>query len=539
MTDTLTARGGATLRRGGLAAAALMAVTMLTPAATLAQDGQKTITGVMHSGLRVLDPITTTAHITRNHGYMIYDVLLAQDEDFQPHPQMADWEVSDDGLVYTFTLRDGLVFHDGEPVTAEDAVASLERWGKRDSGGQLIFDVTESLEASDEKTITWTLSEPFAPLIDVVSKQSAVPPFIMPKRVAETSADSNIEEHIGSGPFRFVEEEFDPGQRVVYERFEDYVPREEEANWMAGGKVVNVDRVVWVNMSDMQTAINALGAGEIDYIEQVEVDLLPILEANPDVTVERRDPLGYQTMGRMNFKHPPFDDQKIRQAALKALNQEDVLATMVGNPDYYQVCGAIFGCGTPLEDETGADSLIGGGDPEGARQLLEEAGYDGTPIVLMQPTDVASLDDQPVVAAQALREAGFEVDMQPMDWQSVVSRRASMDPPDQGGWNIFFTNWMLPEVADPLINVMLNGRGEDGWFGWPEDPELEELRAEYIKAESEEARKEIASAIQAHALEVVNYVPLGQYYMPQARRNNITGMIQSPVPVFWNIDKED
>ncbi|WP_211250239.1 ABC transporter substrate-binding protein [Fodinicurvata fenggangensis] len=538
MTEHFKARTGRMARRGGFAAAALMAMTMLTPASSVAQDEQETITGVMHSGLRVLDPIITTAHITRNHGYMIYDVLLAQDEDFQPHPQMADWEVSDDNLVYTFTLRDGLKFHDGEPVTAEDVVASLERWGEVDSGGQQIFDVTDSLEATDEKTVTWTLSEPFPPMLQVLSKQSARPAFIMPKRVAETPSDTSIDEYVGSGPFVFNEDEFDPGQKVVYDKFEDYVPRDEEANWMAGGKEVNVDRVEWVSMSDMMTSVNALAEGEIDYIEQVEVDLLPILDANENVTVERRDPLGYQTIGRMNFKHPPFDNQKIRQAALLALSQEDVLGTMIGNPDYYELCGSVFGCGTPLEDETGAESLLEGGDPEAAQALLDEAGYDGTPIVLMQPTDVASLDDQPVVAAQAFREAGFEVDMQPMDWQSVVSRRASMDPPDEGGWNIFFTNWQLPEVADPLINPMLNSRGDSAWFGWPDDEHMEDLRSQYVDAKTEDERKEIASEIQAYALETVNYIPLGQYFMPQARRNNVVDMIPSPVPVFWNIDKE-
>ncbi|MDF2095088.1 ABC transporter substrate-binding protein [Aquibaculum arenosum] len=535
MTEALNLKSRLLRRGGGIAAGALLAATLLTPAVSEAQ----TITGVMHSGLRVLDPVITTAHITRNHAYMIYDVLLAQDENFEPQPQMADWEVSDDGLTYTFTLRDGLVFHDGEAVTAEDAVASLNRWGKRDSGGQLIFDVTESLEATDEKTLTWTLSEPFEPLISVISKQSALPPFIMPKRVAETSADTPIEEHIGSGPFVFVEDEFDPGQRVVYERFDDYVPRDEEPSWMAGGKHVYVDRVVWVNMADQQTAINALGAGEIDYIEQVQVDLLPMVESNPDVVVERRDPLGYQTMGRMNFKHPPFDDKKLRQAALLALSQEDVLATMVGNPEYYELCGAIFGCGTPLADETGSESLTSGGDPEAAAQLLEEAGYDGTPVVLMAPTDVVTLNDQPVVAAQALRNAGFVVDLQPMDWQSVVTRRASMDPPSEGGWNIFFTNWMLPEVADPLINVMLNGRGDDGWFGWPEDEAVEALRADYVAAASPEEQAEVARKIQAHALDEVLYVPLGQYFFPQATGTNISGIIPAPVPVFWNVKKED
>ncbi len=520
--------------------AALAACTAIVPStAALAQDTD-TITAVMHSGLRVLDPIITTAHITRNHGYMIYDVLIAVDENFEVHPQMADFEVSDDGLTYTFTLREGLLFHDGEPVTAADVVASLERWGQRDSGGQMVFDVTASLEATDDRTVTWTLNEPFAPLLETVGKPAAVPAFIMPERIAQTSPDETITEYTGSGPFVFVEEEFQPGVSVTYSKFEDYVPREEPANWLSGGKVVNVETVRWVTMPDAQTAMNALVSGEIDYLEQVQIDLLPILEAAaPDVVAEIRDPLGFQTMGRMNFKHPPFDNQQIRQAALMAMGQEAVLATLIGNPDYYTLCGAIFGCGTPLGSETGSDTLKSGGDAEGARALLEEAGYDGTPVVIMQPTDVTSLTAQPVVAAQQLREAGFTVDLQPMDWQTLVTRRVSQSTPSEGGWNMFFTNWAIPEINTPLVNAMVNGRGDDAWFGWPEDEAIEALRDEYIAADTPEAQADVTERIQAHALDFVTYVPLGQYQEVQGRRSNIVDMIPAPVPVFWQIDKTE
>lgn len=520
----------------GLLAGALLAGTGLV---TPADAAGKTITAVMHSGLRVLDPIITTAHISRNHAYMIYDVLVAVDENFTPRPQMADWTVSDDGLVYTFTLRDGLKFHDGAPVTSADAIASLTRWGKRDSGGQLIFDITASLEAKDDKTFVWTLKSPFPALLDTVGKQSALPPFIMPERVASGPADAAITEYVGSGPFVFVEEEYQPGVSVTYRKFEDYVPRDEPASWMAGGKVVNVDEVKWVTMPDAQTAINAIMSGEIDYIEQVQIDLLPILASSEDVTVETRDDLGYQTIGRMNFKHPPFDNKKIRQAAQMALSQADVLGTLIGNSDYYTVCGAIFGCGTPLADESGAETLTSGGDVEGAKKLLEEAGYDGTPIVLMQPTDVVSLTAQPVVAAQAMRNAGFNVDMQPMDWQTLVTRRASQSKPSEGGWNIFFTNWLVPEINSPLISPMLNGRGDNAWFGWPTDETMEALKAEFIAADTPEKQKEVAVKIQKHTLDNVLYIPLGQYASPQARSNKLTDMLPSPVPVFWNVKKAD
>ena len=521
---------------GGMLAAAMLASTgVMSPASA----EEKVVTAVMHSGLRVLDPVLTTAHIVRDHAYMIYDVLIAQDHEFTPQPQMASWTVSDDKLVYTFTLRDGLKFHDGAPVTAADAVASLERWGKKDSGGQLIFDRTESLTAPDDKTIVWTLKETFPPFLDTLSKQSALPPFIMPKRVAETPIDTQITETIGSGPFKFVADEYQPGVSVTYEKFDDYVPRDEPADWMAGGKVVKVDKVKWVTLPDAQTALNALMSGEIDYIEQVPVDLLPILSSSDEVTAEVRDPLGFQTIGRMNFKYPPFDDQKVRQAAMMALSQADVLGTLIGNPDYFKICGAIFGCGTPLADETGSETLVNGGDVEAAKMLLAESDYDGTPVVLMQPTDVVTLTAQPVVAAQALRNAGFNVDMQPMDWQTLVTRRASMSKPSEGGWNIFFTNWGVPEVNSPLISPMLNGRGDSAWFGWPQDDKIEALRDEFIAAETPFEQLEVAKKIQAHTLDYVLYIPLGQYLTPQARSNKLVDMIQSPVPVFWGIDKED
>jgi peptide/nickel transport system substrate-binding protein len=526
---------GATGVRSLMAGVFMASTALVSASAAMAET---TITAVMHSGLRVLDPVITTAHITRNHAYMIYDVLVAVDEDFAPQPQMADWTVSNEGLVYTFTLRDGLTFHDGAPVTMADAEASIKRWAERDSGGQIIMDRTESLTATDDNTLVWTLSSPFGPLLDTLGKQSALPPFIMPARVAATPSDTAITEHVGSGPFIFVEDEFQPGVSVTYLKNENYVPRDEPANNMSGGKVVHVDRVVWVTMPDSSTAINALSSNEIDYIESVQVDLLPLLEGDPDVIHEKREPLGYQTIGRMNFLHAPFDNVKIRQAAMMALDQEAILVAMMGNPDYYSVCGAIFGCGTPLADETGSESLTSGGNLDAAKALLEEAGYDGTPILLMAPTDVVSLAAQPVVAAQSLRAAGFAVNMQPMDWQTVVTRRASQSAPADGGWNIFFTNWLVPEISSPLVSPMLNGRGDGAWFGWPEDAAVEELKDEFIAATSLEEQQEVAARIQAHNMEQVLYIPLGQYVGPQARRTNIVDMIPSPVPVFWNVKKE-
>ncbi|HEY0291004.1 MAG TPA: ABC transporter substrate-binding protein [Hansschlegelia sp.] len=521
------------------AAASLLTAAAFTLSAPAAQA--TTIRAVMHSGINILDPIITTAHITRNHGYMVFDTLLSMNSKYQPTPQMADFKVSDDKLTYTFTLRDGLFWHDGTPVTAEDCVASLKRWAARDAGGQVMMDSVASLTATDARTITLALSKPFPYVLELLAKPASLVPFMMPKRLAETPPTEPIKEIIGSGPFRFVASEFRPGDRVVYEKFEKYTPRPEPADWLAGGKKANVDRVEWINMPDAQTAVNALISGEIDYLEQPQIDLLPLLQASPDdVTIGVYNELGYQTMGRMNFLYPPFDDVRVRRAALYALNQESVLQAVVGDPAYYQLCPSVYGCGTPLSTEVGdgAATIGKGGDLEKAKALLKEAGYDGKPIVIMQPTDTVATAQQPIVAAQLLEKAGFKVDLQPMDWQTLVARRASMKPPAEGGWNMFFTNWVIPEVWSPLVNPMINGRGKKGFFGWPDDPELERLRAAYVAADTDDKRRETAKAVQARAYDQVIYVPLGQFSSPSAWRSSLSGIVKSPIPLFWNVEKK-
>jgi peptide/nickel transport system substrate-binding protein len=198
----------------------------------------------------------------------------------------------------------------------------------------------------------------------------------------------------------------------------------------------------------------------------------------------------------------------------------------------------MFMCGTPLETDVGSGPLLEQ-DLERAKELLAESSYDGQPIVIMYPTDVITLSGYPPVTAQAMEEVGFNVDLQAMDWQTVVARRASMDPPEEGGWHMFHTWHAGADCATPASYSALRGTGERAWFGWPEDEQLEALRAEFIAADTLEKQQEVAKKIQAHTLEQVIYVPLGQYLMPQARRANLTGMIPSPVPVFWNVDKEE
>lgn len=521
--------------RPSLFAAALASFAMMSGAV----DAQ-TLRAVKHSDLRVLDPILTTAYMSRNHGYMIFDTLYALDSDLVAQPQMvASHEVSEDELTYTFTLRDGLTFHDGADVTGEDVAASIKRWGERDGMGQVLMSFVESMEQGENPNqFVINLKEPYGLVIDSLAKPSSNVPFIMPKRLADTPSTEAIPEQIGSGPFKWVPDEYQPGVIAVYEKFEEYVPRDEPASWAAGGKEVKVDRVEWVVMADDQTALNALQAGEIDYWESPPSDLLPILDANPEVTVRNLNALGYQTIMRPNTLNAPMDDPKIRKAAIASVKQKDVLDALIGNPDLYSLCGAMFVCNTPLATDVGSETLTEGNGMDQAKALLQEAGYDGTPIVIMHPTDVSTLRSQPVVVAQAMRDAGFTVDLQAMDWQTLVGKRASQASIADGGWHMFMTNWVGADVFNPLVNNMVNGKGPDGgWFGWPDVPKLEELRMSYATAGTLQEQQKLAEEIQVLAYEEGVYAPIGQYFVPTAWSNGLEGVLDAPAPLFWNISK--
>ena len=491
---------------------------------------------IPHADLKNIDPIWTTAYITRNHGYMIFDTLFAMDETLTPRPQMVDtYTVSADRLVWTFTLRDGLAWHDGPPVTAEDCVASLKRWGKRDGMGQKLMQYTKSLEAVDAKTFVLTLEKPFGLVLDAIGKISSNVPFMMPKRLAETDPFKQIPEVIGSGPYKFVKEEWVPGSKVVYAKNEAYVPRKEPASAAAGGKVVKVDRVEWLYIPDPTTAMNALVSGEVDYYEQVPGDLAPIIGQTPGITTEVLDPLGSQGMLRFNHLLKPFNTAEARRAVISAVNQEKFLQAGVGNPEFYKVCESYFPCGSPLENDAGLD-MIRPIDLARSKKLLEEGGYDGTKVVLMQPTDIPITSAFSLVAAETMRSLGMEVELQAMDWSTLTSRRAKKDPVDQGGWNVFHTWWIGGDLVNPIAAVGLSGGGtEKAWFGWPTDAKLEELRDKFAFTSDPAEQKELGKAIQQRAIEVGTHANVGTFFVPCGYRDNVKGMIKSPVQFFWNM----
>ena len=525
--------GNASCRAVMVGAAALLIGFTLPAAAQV-----KTVRAVMHAPLRITDVTVSGAYISRDHGYMIYDTLVAVDENMQPQPQMAGWTISDDKLTYTFKLRDGLAWHDGQPVTSEDCVASLKRWWQRDTMGQMLASYTDSIEASDPRTITLKLKQPVGFVLDALAKPSSYVPFMMPKRVADTPATQPSTDTIGSGPFKFVKEEFQPGVRTVYVKNEKYVPRTEKPSWASGGKVVKVDRVEWIVIPDAQTAINALIKGEIDYIDEPQSDLLTMLEGTKDVVVKNNNKFGLQVVARMNFLVPPFNNEKMRRAAMLAFKQENFLAAMVADPNGYTVCGAMFVCGTPLAMDVGSESLTRGNGMAESKKLLKEANYDGKPIRILQVTDVNTQKAQPLVGAQSLKQAGFNVELLPMDWQTALATRGNPKTAQDGGWNLFFSAFGSIDVSNPLSSLPLNAAGLNGYPGWVEDKDVQALRKRFAEARNADERKEVAAELQKLAYERVIYLPLGQIATPHAWSAKLTGVLDGPVaPYFWNVDK--
>jgi peptide/nickel transport system substrate-binding protein len=519
-------------------AAALVFGLGLAPALGLAET---TLRFIPQADLRSIDPIWTTAYVTRNFGYLVFDTLFALDKDFKPQPQMVDtWKASDDKLTYSFTLRDGLKWHDGQPVRAADCVASIQRWGKRDTLGQKLLEAVDTMTADNDKSFTIKLKRPFPLLLDGLGKLSSNVPFMMPERLAKTDAFEQIKEAVGSGPFKFVQSEWEPGHKAVFVKNTDYVPRKEPPSLASGGKVAKIDRVEWLYIPDTATATAALNAGEADWYEQPPADILPAFAANKDVVVTTVDPLGNMGVLRFNHTLPPFDNPKMREAVLNLVDQKDYMSAVAGDQKYWKVCGAIFICGgTPFETNAGADVLLKGPHLDKAKALIKEAGYNGEKIVLMSATDQPIVHNQALVTKEALTKAGLNIEFQAMDWGTLITRRASKKPIADGGWNLFHTWTAAPDMLSPAVNIPLRANGDKAWFGWPTDPKLEELIDAWFKAPDLAAQKKLAETIQVAAYSGdIPYVPTGQFVVPTAYRKNISGVINAPIPFLWNVEKK-
>ncbi len=516
-------------RRAVLAALASPAILSL-PARAQGVARAQTLRVVPETLTTVLDPHFTTSFTTRDFAYLVFDTLFAVNDRWEPTPQMVErWERSPDGATWTFTLRDGLAFHDGSPVTAEDCVASLRRWGARDTLGSLMIAATESLEPVDAKTFRLKLARPFGLVLQALSKPGAMVPMIMPKRLAETPPNQPITTPIGSGPYRFVAAEYRAGDRIVLARNEAYRPRTEAPVWASGAKAPRMERVELLSMPDVATQVSALTTGEVDYLERLPADVLPVLERNRAVRVQVVSPYGYQGILRFNHLHPPFNDVRVRRAVMMAVDQNEYLPGVAGRADYGRECRSMYGCGTPLETTAGMPERA---DLAGARRLLAESGADLTrPVVIIHPANAPGIAALGLVTQDLLTRLGFRVDLQSMDLNTYFGRRARPD-----GWNIAHTTNTVPDMQTPLQNAFMEASGPPGGFaGWPKDDEVQRLRVAFAAAGDDAERRRLATEIHRRVAEGGFYMPLGQFVAASAWRSELADVPMGPAMFLWNI----
>ncbi|RVT91744.1 ABC transporter substrate-binding protein [Rhodovarius crocodyli] len=514
------------------------AAAMAAPAAVRAQ-GQSTLRFIPASDLTTLDPHLVAAWAPRNHAQMVYDSLYGTGSDFKPVPQMAaGHSIEQDGRLWKITLREGLRWHDGQPVLARDCVASLRRWGTRHAFGAMLMRATAELSAPDDKTIQFRLHAPFPHLLEAISPITGPMCAMMPERLAQTDAYRAITEIIGSGPFRYVANERVAGARNVYQKFEGYVPRptSEGTGWTADPKVVHFERVVWTTIPDPATAASAMISGEQDWWETLNPDLAPLIGRSRHLRTEITDKTGILLFIRPNHLQPPFNNPAIRRAVLGAIDQPYFMQALSSDPSMYKTPYGFFCPDTPMASDAGMQALTGPRDIEAAKRAIREAGYNGEKVTFLVGSNVYYVKSMCDVAADLFTRLGLNVDYVSTEWGTIMARREKQEPVDQGGWSCFVSAQSGADHLGPVSNNQLqaNGTAPGSQAGWPTSPRLEELRTAWLGAPDTASQRAICEDVQRQAMQDVPYIPLGQFFQPSVIRNDITG-VNTGFPTFWNV----
>ena len=513
----------------------LTAAVLARPA--IAQPAKKIIF-VTQANLTSLDPVWTTATVTRNFALMTYETLFGRDQAFNPQPQMIETPVIDaDGLRWTMKLRENQFFHDGTPVLARDCLASLQRWLKRDAVSTIFEPRVAAIEAPDDRTLVFRLKKPFPLLPHFLSKVQPSP-VMMPERLAVTDASKQVTEVVGSGPFRFLPGEWVTDASAAFAKFEKYTPRAEPASYTAGGKRVLVDRVEWRVIPDSATAANALITGEVDWLELPLPDLIPMLKKAAGVQTGLLDIYGTLGILRPNHVQGPTTNPALRRAMMAAIDQREIMTAAMGeDPGTWKAPVGYILPGGPSASEAGMDIVRQRKTIDEVKKMVETSGYKGERIVYMHPTDQLVYHAMSVVAIDALRKVGLNIDDQLTDWGTIVQRRNSKEPLDKGGWSLFPAGAPGPEFVDPLLSNPMRSNGPKAWIGWPKDPRIEAAHQAWIDAPTDAERRKLEADYQLAAFDSVPLIPLGQYLPHAAWRGSISGMLKGSAPVFWNVAK--
>ena len=486
-----------------------------------------TLRYVPYSNLIVLDPVWAISIIGLEHAHMTCDMLYGIDDKYVAQPQMvAGHEMSEEGKRWLFTLRDGLSFHDKEPVRAIDCVASIERWAKKDPFGVRMAALLDEMKPLDDKRFEIRLKRPYAHLLYGLGATTC---FIRPERLARTDIGKQITDSTGSGPFRFLADEFVSGDHAAYAKHEGYVPRQEQPVMWAGGKVAGFDRIEWKFIPDPATAAAALQTGEVDWVERPLFDLVPKLKTAPGVSVTQFDPMGYFGILWLNNAAPPFDNPKLRHALLPALNQQEYMQAVVGDlPDLARTGMGMFTPGSPFASDTGMDIINGKRDVALAKKLIAESGYKGEKIVLMTP-EIPEYNAMGEIANAYMQSLGLNVDFQRMDWGTLSARARSKDPAVSAAWSCYCVGWAGLWPANPGSNIPL--------YGAKPNPKMDALRDAWFDAPDLPAQQKVARDMQVVGIEDPPFIPLGQYFIPYAYRTGLQGFVRAPITPLWGVHR--
>ncbi len=518
----------------------ILALSALLTRLPPAQADGGTLKVSLNTELQVLDPIITTINATRVFAYLVFDELVGVDSSGHYQPQMlTGWDISPDRLTYTFHLRDQLAFSDGSPVTAEDCVASIQRWAKREAFGAKMMDAAEGFTVVDAKTFVLKLEQPFAFVIDALGKPGHQIPVMMPARLAAHDASTAVPEIVGSGPYIFLKDEWRPGERASFVRNPHYVPRAEPADGLAGGKVARFDRIELVSVPDQATRVAALQKGELDLLEIVPFDFIEPLRRDPNITLARQKGVD-QIMAVVNINHlqPPFDNVLVRRALRAAISQPDVMAGLGLPPDMYQQhCYSIYNCDSPSTSDAGIGFANDMGT-DAAKRMLKEAGYKNEPVVFLHAQSSAVLNPIGLVIADEMRRAGFNVDLKTSDYATVAQRRLTKAPVAQAGWSIVPLIQNGIDLVNPLSDILVSFNCLDGSPGWYCDEAMTGLLKQYAETADPAQQRELAGKIQAAFHDNVNFVLAGQFSGPSAYRSNLKDLVPFSFPLLWNVHRQ-
>jgi peptide/nickel transport system substrate-binding protein len=519
------------MQRRRLLQGAAAGLAGLSAPAIAENPDRSTIKFKPNADLTILDPAWSTAYSTRYLALLSYDMLYGVDNELRPHPQMVAGHVTEnDNRVWRLTLRDGLLFHDGEPVLARDVVASIQRWGARDAFGQVLMAATDEISAASDKEVIFRLKAPFPLLPNALAKSTSYVPAIMPARLI-ADPTKLVTEVVGSGPYRYLANERVSGARSVWEKFDRYVPRADGTPaFTSGPKIARINRIEWVIIPDATTAAAAVISGEIDWYEDVLFDLIPLLKKAPDVRVTSFNFAGSMGIMRFNHLHPPFDNPQIRRAVLGAINQSEIAEGLAGSDRAMWDDKVGFFCpNSPMASDAGIQVLSAPRDYDKVKRDLAAAGYKGERIVYLTATDSYQINQQVLVVSDQLRKAGMNIDIVGVDFGTWLQRRANRAPPDKGGWNVTDTTLPGLDLWDPASHLGLRGNGLNAWPGWPTSPQLESLREQWFAAPDEARQKSICRDIQLQAFQDVPYIPTGRWADITAYRTNLNGVLSGMV----------